>query len=65
MPEGDTVFRAANRLDAALAGRVVTRSDLRVPAYATVDLAGEPIHSVRAAASTCSCASATWCCTRT
>lgn len=46
MPEGDTVFRAANRLDTALAGRVVTRSDLRVPAYATVDLAGEPIHSV-------------------
>jgi endonuclease-8 len=46
VPEGDTVFRAANRLDAALAGRVVTRSDLRVPAYATVDLAGATIHSV-------------------
>jgi endonuclease-8 len=46
MPEGDTVFHAARRLDAALAGRAVTRSDLRVPAYATVDLAGQTIHSV-------------------
>lgn len=46
MPEGDTVYRAAKRLDQALAGRVVTRSDLRVPAFATVDLAGDTIHSV-------------------
>jgi endonuclease-8 len=46
VPEGDTVFRAAKRLDAALAGQVVTRSDLRVPAFANVDLAGDVIHSV-------------------
>ncbi|WP_353816716.1 DNA-formamidopyrimidine glycosylase family protein [Agromyces sp. SYSU T00266] len=46
MPEGDTVFRAARRLDDALAGRTVVRSDIRVPAYATVDLAGETVHSV-------------------
>jgi endonuclease-8 len=46
VPEGDTVYRAAKRLDAALAGRVVTRSDLRVPAFATVDLGGDVIHSV-------------------
>lgn len=46
MPEGDTVYRAARRLDAALAGRIVTRSDFRVPALAEVDLAGEPVHSV-------------------
>ncbi|MFC9917943.1 DNA-formamidopyrimidine glycosylase family protein [Agromyces binzhouensis] len=46
MPEGDTVFRAARRLDDALAGRTVLRSDIRVPAFATVDLAGETIHSV-------------------
>ncbi|WP_400993289.1 DNA-formamidopyrimidine glycosylase family protein [Agromyces sp. GXQ0307] len=46
MPEGDTVFRAAHRLDDALAGRTVVRSDLRVPSYATVDFAGDTIHSV-------------------
>jgi len=46
MPEGDTVYQAARRLDRALAGRVVERTDFRVPAYATVDLAGQPVHSV-------------------
>ena len=46
MPEGDTVYRAARRLDAALAGRTVTRSDFRVPALAEIDLAGLPVHSV-------------------
>jgi endonuclease-8 len=46
MPEGDTVYQSARRLDAALAGQVVTTSDLRVPAYATVDLSGETVHSV-------------------
>ncbi|GAA1747219.1 DNA-formamidopyrimidine glycosylase family protein [Agromyces humatus] len=46
MPEGDTVYRVARSLDAALAGRVVTRTDFRVPALATVDLAGERFHSV-------------------
>ena len=46
MPEGDTVYQAARRLEAALAGQVVTTSDLRVPAYATVDLSGETVHSV-------------------
>ena len=46
MPEGDTVYQSAHRLDAALAGQVVTTSDFRVPAYATVDLSGQPIRSV-------------------
>ncbi|MGR0319928.1 DNA-formamidopyrimidine glycosylase family protein [Agromyces sp. ZXT2-3] len=46
MPEGDTVFRVARRLDDALAGRAVVRSDLRVPSYATVDFDGEAIRSV-------------------
>ncbi|MFC5790459.1 Fpg/Nei family DNA glycosylase [Agromyces tardus] len=46
MPEGDTVYAAAKRLDEALAGQVVVRSDLRVPAFATVDLAGRVVHSV-------------------
>ena len=38
MPEGDTVYRVARSLDAALAGRIVTSTDFRVPAIATVDL---------------------------
>jgi formamidopyrimidine-DNA glycosylase len=40
MPEGDTVYRLARRLDAALAGQVISRSDLRVPQHATADLSG-------------------------
>ena len=40
MPEGDTVWRAARQLHDALAGRVLTRSDFRVPRYATTDLTG-------------------------
>ncbi|HET7432127.1 MAG TPA: DNA-formamidopyrimidine glycosylase family protein [Nocardioides sp.] len=43
MPEGDTVWRAARRLDQALSGRVLTRTDVRVPAYATTDLAGATV----------------------
>lgn len=46
MPEGDTVFRTAQRLHAALAGHVVARFDLRVPQHATADLTGEIIHDV-------------------
>ncbi|MDF3302605.1 DNA-formamidopyrimidine glycosylase family protein [Streptomyces tropicalis] len=43
MPEGDTVWQAARRLHDALAGRVLTRSDFRVPKYATVDLTGRRV----------------------
>ena len=46
MPEGDTVFVAATRLNDALADRAITRSDLRVPRYATVDLAGRVVRAV-------------------
>ncbi|PYY41506.1 DNA-formamidopyrimidine glycosylase family protein [Curtobacterium sp. MCPF17_046] len=46
MPEGDTVFRAAARLHAALAGKVLTRSDFRVPAFATLDLVGRTVDEV-------------------
>lgn len=46
MPEGDTVFRTARKLDAALAGATVTRFELRVPQVATVDLRGELVHEV-------------------
>ena len=41
MPEGDTVYRAARQLAAAFDGTVLTRCDIRVPAFATVDLTGE------------------------
>jgi endonuclease VIII len=43
MPEGDVVWRTARMLDAALGGRVLTRSDFRVPRYATTDLAGRTV----------------------
>jgi endonuclease-8 len=40
MPEGDSVWRAARRLHDALADRALTRSDIRVPQWATLDLRG-------------------------
>ncbi|MFJ3234567.1 Fpg/Nei family DNA glycosylase [Streptomyces sp. NPDC086787] len=46
MPEGDTVWQAARRLHEALAGSVLTRSDLRVPRYATADLTGRTVLDV-------------------
>jgi endonuclease-8 len=46
MPEGDTVWRAAKRLRAALEGQTLTRTDFRVPQHATVDLSGHPVDSV-------------------
>lgn len=46
MPEGDTVYRTAKNLNAALAGHLVTRCDIRVPKFATVDLTGERIDEV-------------------
>lgn len=46
MPEGDTVFRQAAVLHAALAGKVLTGSDFRVPKYATVDLSGRTVERV-------------------
>ena len=43
MPEGDVVWRTARQLHEALAGRVLLRSDFRVPRYATVSLAGRVV----------------------
>ena len=40
MPEGDTVWRTAQRLHAALAGRVIVEADLRWPEISTADLRG-------------------------
>ena len=46
MPEGDTVWLAGRRLDDALAGQALTRSDFRVPQLATADLAGRRVDEV-------------------
>ncbi|PWI15077.1 DNA glycosylase [Streptomyces sp. Act143] len=46
MPEGDTVWQAAHRLHTALAGQVLTRSDLRVPKFALADLTGRTVLDV-------------------
>ncbi|CAM5628250.1 Fpg/Nei family DNA glycosylase [Streptomyces fumanus] len=46
MPEGDTVWQAARRLHDALAGKVLTLTDFRVPQYATVDLTGRTVLDV-------------------
>lgn len=43
MPEGDTVWRAARKLDRALTGKVLVVSDFRVPQLATTDLVGETV----------------------
>ncbi|GAA2241549.1 Fpg/Nei family DNA glycosylase [Herbiconiux moechotypicola] len=46
MPEGDTVFRTAEHLNQALAGRPLTVFDLRVPRLASADLRGETVDEV-------------------
>lgn len=43
MPEGDVVLRVARRLDAALAGEVLTRGELRWPTLGGTDLAGTTV----------------------
>jgi formamidopyrimidine-DNA glycosylase len=43
VPEGDSVYLVARRLDRALKGRRLARSDLRSPKVATVDLAGRTV----------------------
>jgi endonuclease-8 len=43
MPEGDVIWYTARRLHQALAGRVLVRSDFRVPRLATADLSGEVV----------------------
>ncbi len=46
MREGDVVWWYARRLRSALAGHVLTRSDLRVPRFATADLTGRMVTQV-------------------
>ena len=42
------VWRVSRQLDSALAGRVLTRSDFRVPRFATTNLAGRTVHEATA-----------------
>ena len=46
MPEGDTVYLAATRLNEAMAGRELTKTDFRVPRHATLDLSGKVLENV-------------------
>ena len=46
MPEGDTVWHTAAELRQHLAGRTLTRCDVRVPRFATVDLTGHTVDEV-------------------
>lgn len=46
MPEGDTVFHTATVLATALAGKTLTRCDVRVPRYADIDLSGQRVDEV-------------------
>jgi endonuclease VIII len=46
MPEGDTVWHTAAVLRNALVGKALTRCDIRVPRYATVDLTGQVVDEV-------------------
>jgi endonuclease VIII len=43
VPEGDVAWLTARRLHQALAGRTLTRTDVRVPRFATVDLTGHAV----------------------
>lgn len=43
MPEGDTVWRTGRHLDEAITGQVLTETDFRVPAFATLDLSGRVV----------------------
>ena len=46
MPEGDTVWLAAKRMNQALAGERLTRGELRVPQLAALDLSGRTVDEV-------------------
>lgn len=46
MPEGDTVWHTAAVLREHLVGATLTRCDVRVPRFATVDLTGEVVDEV-------------------
>jgi endonuclease-8 len=43
MPEGDTIYLTAQRLDHGLSGQTITRSDFRIPSLATSDISGATV----------------------
>ncbi len=47
MPEGDTVYALARRLDKVLRGATLTKTDFRVPRWALADLSGGRVSAVR------------------
>src|SRR5207244_1799224 len=47
MPEGDSVYQAAARLRAVLAGKTLLRGEIRHPRLSTVDLSGKTVSAVR------------------
>ena len=53
VPEGDSVYKLARRLDRALTARTVVTSDFRVPSLATRDLPGRTSWGTTPTASTC------------
>jgi endonuclease-8 len=46
VPEGDTVWLAAQRMHTALAGAALRRGEFRIPQLATVDLSGATVEEV-------------------
>lgn len=46
MPEGDTVFLSATRLQRALAGETLRHTEFRIPSLATADLSGRSVEEV-------------------
>jgi endonuclease VIII len=46
VPEGDTVWLAAQRMNTALAGAILRRGEFRLPQLATLDLAGATVRGV-------------------
>jgi formamidopyrimidine-DNA glycosylase len=46
VPEGDSVYRVARKLEPALVGQALARGELRVPAHATDDLAGHTVTGI-------------------
>lgn len=46
MPEGDTVYLLATRMRAAMVAQLLTKTDFRVPRFATTDMSGQTIVEV-------------------
>jgi formamidopyrimidine-DNA glycosylase len=53
VPEGDSVYKVARKLEPALVRQTLSRGELRVPAHATDDLTGHTVTGIDTTASTC------------